>query len=175
MAYDSALTARYSKNLTSWPVISDASYQLQSQALKMKVLTGRRIFQLYRIQFSNTGAYEGLYTWLSQLSWRLQRLPVHSSRRFQHDLTVARRCYVTETEYFLRFHEFPWVSISWIDAFPLSSEHFHEVPTERTPGRARHRQARPRFEEVLCLLEINGLDLAKMIKVLKVIYWHRYE
>ena len=32
------------------------------------MLTGRRIFQLYRIQFSNTGAYGGLYTRLSQLS-----------------------------------------------------------------------------------------------------------
>ena len=33
-----------------------------------KILTGRRIFQLYRIQFSNTGVTGGLYTRLSQLS-----------------------------------------------------------------------------------------------------------
>ena len=33
-----------------------------------KLLTGRRIFQLYRIQFSNTGVTGGLYTRLSQLS-----------------------------------------------------------------------------------------------------------
>ena len=92
-------------------------------------VTGRRIFQLYRIQFSNTGAYGGLYTRLSQLSWHLQKLPIHSSRRFQHDLTVAWTCYVTETEYSPRFHDIPCVSISWIDAFPSSSKHFHEVPT----------------------------------------------
>ena len=56
------------------------------------VLTGRRIFQLYRIQFSNTGGYGGLYTRLGQLSWHLQRLPAHISRSFQHDLTVAWPC-----------------------------------------------------------------------------------
>ena len=85
------------------------------------LLTGRRIFQLYRVQFSNTGITGGLYIRLTQLSWHLQKLPIHSSRRFQHDLTVARPCYVTETEYFPRFHEIPCVSISWIDAFPWSS------------------------------------------------------
>ncbi len=86
-------------------------------------------FNCIEFNFSNTGAYGGLYTRLSQLSWHLQKHPTHSSRRFQHDLTVARPCYVTETEYSPRFHEIPWVSICWIDAFPSSSEHFHEVPT----------------------------------------------
>ena len=88
---------------------------------KQKLLTGRRIFQLYRIQFSNTGVDGGLYTRLSQLIWHLQKLPIQSSRRFQHDLTIARPCYVTETEYSPRFHEIPRVSISWINAFPWSS------------------------------------------------------
>ena len=89
-------------------------------------------FNCIEFNFSNTGAYGGLYTRLSQLSWHLQKHPTHSSRRFQHDLTVARPCYVTETEYSPRFHEIPWVSICWIDAFPSSSEHFHEVPTDIT-------------------------------------------
>ena len=89
-------------------------------------------FNCIEFNFSNTGAYGGLYTRLSQLSWHLQKHPTHSSRRFQHDLTVARPCYVTETEYSPRFHEIPWVSICWIDAFPSSSEHFHEVPTRLT-------------------------------------------
>ena len=78
-------------------------------------------FNCIEFNFSNTGAYGGLYTRLSQLSWHLQKHPTHSSRRFQHDLTVARPCYVTETEYSPRFHEIPWVSICWIDAFPWSS------------------------------------------------------
>ncbi len=104
----------------------------QSQARRPgnhNLLTSRRIFQLYSIQFFNTGVYGGLYTRLSKLSWHFQKHRIHSFRRFQHDLTVAWTCYVTETEYSPRFHEIPRISISWIDGFSSSYKHFHGVPT----------------------------------------------